>query len=38
MGFSRRLTADTDFKLSLGIGLTDAAPDVQIGFSVPFVP
>jgi hypothetical protein len=38
LGFSRRLTPDTDFKLSLGIGLTDAAPDVQIGFSVPFVP
>lgn len=38
LGFSRRLTPDTDFKLSLGIGLTDAAPDVQIGFSVPFIP
>lgn len=38
LGFSRRMTPDTDFKLSLGIGLTDAAPDVQIGFSIPFIP
>lgn len=38
LGFSRRLTANTDFKLSLGIGLTDAAPDLQLGFSVPFTP
>lgn len=38
LGFSRRLTESTDFKLSLGIGLTDAAPDLQLGFSVPFTP
>jgi hypothetical protein len=38
LGFSRRLTPDMDFKLSLGIGLTDAAPDLQLGFSVPFTP
>jgi hypothetical protein len=36
LGFSRRITADTDFKLTLGIGLTEAAPDLQIGFSLPY--
>jgi hypothetical protein len=38
LGFSRRLTPDMNFKLSLGIGLTDAAPDVQLGFSIPYTP
>ena len=38
LGFSRRLNPDTDFKLSLGIGLTDAAPDLQLGFSIPYTP
>ncbi len=38
LGFSRRMTSNTDFKLSLGIGVTDAAPDLQIGFSIPYTP
>ena len=35
VGYSYRLTAKTTFNLTLGVGVTDAAPDVQLTLRLP---
>ena len=36
VGFSQMLSRDASLKFSLGIGVTDAAPDLQLSVSVPY--